>query len=297
MAILVTGGSGFIGSALSTKLSDLGYEVYITGVTGEQSPKCTAWLDLNQEANWSNLKDNLDVIFHLAANNDTLYTDREDIFTSNVVNSISLFNKAFAMGCRKFCYASSAAVYGDSPAPYFENKTQISPLNVYAESKAALEDHAAHWASIHKTTMIGLRFCNIYGPGESHKGNRASMIYQMYKQMQTGLRPRIFTDGTQKRDWLHVEDACRCLIAASSYDGIDIFNCGSGRSISFNDLVVILNKHLGTNFEPDYIVNHKISAYQSYTECDMTKTMKKLNFSPEYELSEGIENMALTATS
>ena len=292
MAVLITGGTGFIGSSLANKLSEMGMEVFISGFDGEQKPKCKARLNLAYD--WKILKDaGLNTVYHLAANNNTLDTDKDGMFAANVKDAMTVFHKALDIGCKKFVYASSTAIYGNSPAPYIEDKTPIKPLNVYAESKARLEEYASYFANMNQVNMVGLRFCNVYGPGEGHKGKRASMIYQLYHQMCDGINPKIFTDGTQKRDWLYVEDACSCLLAASMLNGIDVFNCGSGQAVSFINLVQILNAHLFTAYEPEFIHNPYVAAYQSYTECNMTKAKEKLGFVPQYDVAKGVKYLGL----
>ena len=141
--------------------------------------------------------------------------------------------------------------------------------------------------------MVGLRFCNVYGPGEGHKGKRRSMVSQLYKQMAAGEQPKIFKDGTQKRDWAYVDDVCNCLMAASKYSGVDVFNCGSGQAISFLRLIEIINERLGTKFEPEFIDNPNEAAYQSYTECDMKKAQEKLGFIPAYDVMAGLKSLGL----
>jgi ADP-L-glycero-D-manno-heptose 6-epimerase len=289
MTVLITGGTGFIGSFLTNKLTEIGMDVFISGTDGEQNPKCKDRLDLNKKSSWKLLKKNkLEVVYHLAANNDTLNTDYDLMNDANVRYSMEIFNHALDSKCTRFVYASSTAIYGNSPAPFIENKTSINPLNVYAKSKVALEHYASYMAKTYNLNMVGLRFCNVYGPGEDHKGKRASMICQLYKQMLAGNRPRIFKDGLQKRDWIFVEDACSCLIAASKFNGVGVFNCGSGKSITFIELIKIINKQLKTTLEPEFINNTNENSYQSYTKCDMKKTKEQLGFEPKYDVIKGI---------
>lgn len=292
MSVLITGATGFIGSNLANMMNEGGYDVYVTGTSGEQKPKYITKVDLGSTNDWKQLKkNNLSVVIHLAANNDTLDTDRDGMFDANVRDSMALFRRAIDIGVQKFVYASSTAVYGDSPAPYIEGKTPIKPLNVYAESKATLEEYASYLAKSAKVNMVGLRFCNVYGPGEDHKGTRASMIYQLYDLMNNGKNPRIFLDGNQKRDWVYVVDACRCLLAATHYWGVDVFNCGSGAATTFNKLVEILNDKLATKFGIHYFDNPNAAAYQAYTECDMGKARDKLGFVPNFDIYLGIEKL------
>ena len=103
--------------------------------------------------------------------------------------------------------------------------------------------------------IIGLRYFNVYGPREAHKGVPASMVYHLSRQMKTGQRPRIFKYGEQKRDFVYVKDAVEGSIRALNAQASGIYNVGTGQARSFNELIDVLNKCLGTNFEPEYFDN------------------------------------------
>src|SRR5437870_13038674 len=104
-----------------------------------------------------------------------------------------------------------------------------------------------------QVTLAGLRFCNVYGPAENHKGRRASMIYQLARQLQAGRRPRIFRSGEQKREWLYVEDAVEALMRAAGASGG--VNCGTGQPWSFDEIARTVNEVLGTAFDAEYLDN------------------------------------------
>src|SRR2546421_1809134 len=101
--------------------------------------------------------------------------------------------------------------------------------------------------------IVGLRYLNVYGPREAHKGVPSSMVYHLSKQMKAGQRPRIFKHGEQKRDFVYVKDAVEGSVHALDAKTSGIYNLGSGQARSFNELVNVLNTCLGTNFQPDYI--------------------------------------------
>ncbi len=287
MRVLITGGTGFIGSNIAKDLLRLGYEVFVTGRVGE--------LDVPGAENvgyefwnldWKKLG-KVDVVFHEAAINDTTFMDREEMFRVNVRGSQKLFEDAFKNGCRNIVYASSTAVYGNGPVPYKENQ-KLEPLNPYAESKAVFDSWAEEFSSKHpEVKIVGLRYCNVYGPGEGYKGKRATMIWQLAWQMKNG-NPRIFKWGEQKRDYIYVKDVVRAnLLAAEAKDSC-ILNCGFGKATSFNDLIKILNETLGLNRKPEYFDNPYTDMYQGYTECDMSLAKEKIGFVPEYDIKKGI---------
>ena len=291
MRCLVTGGTGLVGSNLTLHLMTEGHEVIITGHEAEQqlpgfTGKCLypSFIGID----WDAIGE-VDVVFHQAALNNTRVLDREEMLRANFESSKALFRYVVEHGCKRIVYASSTAVYGRNPAPYKES----GPFDLntpYAESKKLLEDFAMQFAQEHpEVTIVVLRYCNIYGPRENHKGARATMIYQFAQQMQTG-NPRLFKYGEQKRDYIYVKDVVRANMLAASAQECCIVNCGSGSATSFNRLVEILNETLGFDRKPEYIDNPYESNYQAYTECDMILAREKLGFVPAYSIEAGIQD-------
>lgn len=288
MKIFITGGTGFIGYNLIKRLLLLGHQITTTGVKTENKlPSEVKILNLGLNGIEEKHLENQDICFHLSANNDTLDNDKEEMFKSNVHDPIKLFKKLFEKGCKKFIYASSTAVYGDAPSPYTE-ETKTNPLNVYAESKLEFDKFAMEFAVQNKINIIGLRYCNIYGPHEEHKNKRASMIYQMYKSMIQNKSPKLFEDGNQKRDWCYVKDVVEANIKCIDYENNDIFNIASGKSISFNNLLFTFNSLLNKKILPEYIQCEFSEKYQSNIECDISKAKEKLNWTPKYNVTKGI---------
>ncbi|MFH1282365.1 MAG: NAD-dependent epimerase/dehydratase family protein, partial [bacterium] len=216
MRCVITGGTGFIGSNLALHLIEQGDEIIITGHDAEQKlpPFKGRYLQPTFLGfDWDSVG-KVDALFHQAAINDTTNMDRDQMLKANFESSKQLFEKMVDMGCRRIVYASSTAVYGDLPAPYKEH-VPLKPLNPYAESKKALDEFAMNFAKEHPDVIIvGLRYCNVYGPREDHKGKRASMIYQLAQQMING-NPRIFKYGEQKRDYIYVKDVVTANMLAA----------------------------------------------------------------------------------
>lgn len=275
MNILISGGSGFVGHNLATKLHALGYNVYsISGGNGNPAVGTVIYRGIFGIAD---LPEKIDCLFHLAANNDTRYNNLEDIMRINVDDSIHLFNMCFHNGCRTFIYASTAAVYGNSPAPYVE-ETPVCPLTPYAKSKLRLETEVEKFAKEKNVRTVGLRYCNIYGPGESHKGKRASMIRQLLDCKDAGRRPRLFRDGRQRRDWLHVFDAVDAnILAMMNPTASGLFNIGSGVSVSFNEIV----ESIFGKVDVEWVDCPYLSEYQNHTCCNITKARKCFGFNPQ----------------
>lgn len=271
MKILVTGSTGFIGSNIATEFERLGYKVYRLNFRNFDLAKIGK----------------LDAVFHEAAINDTISANEQEIFQANVNLPKKFFQRVVDQGCRRIVYASSIAVYGNTPPPQKED-APLNPLNVYAKSKVALDEFAKNFATANPNVVIvGLRYANAYGHGEGHKGRMASMIYQLAQQVTAG-NPKIFKDGEQKRDFIYIKDIVRANMLALKAKESGIFNCGFGKAITFNSLIEVLCKILRKYRQIEYIDNPYASAYQNHIECDMNLAKAKLGFIPDYDLERGI---------
>lgn len=298
LKILVTGGGGFIGRHITKKLVSDGH--YVTIVSTGSEPESNAHKVLYtslKEIDWKYVTGQ-DVVIHQMANNDTRCMDTEEMYRTNFVGPIKLFDIAYKGGCRKFVYASSTAVYGNSPSPYTE-ESPIDPLTPYAFSKSEFDKYAMMFAkSCKNTSVIGLRYCNVYGPGEDRKGKRMSMIGQMIRNILSKKKFCLFKDGTQKRDWVYVDDVVQANILSMNSEKTGMYNIGSGKeSCSFNQIIDTIYeeaKKMGkslVNKEDivEYIDCPFPESYQSNTENCIDKAIKELNYSPEYDLSSGIK--------
>jgi ADP-L-glycero-D-manno-heptose 6-epimerase len=137
--------------------------------------------------------------------------------------------------------------------------------------------------------IVGLRYFNVYGMGESKKGRSASVIYQLIQQMKEGSRPKLFFDGEQKRDHVYIKDVVSATILATKA-GSGIYNVGSGVANSYNRIVDIINEILGQELEPLYSKNPYEKTYQNYTQADISKFHKEVGYVPKYSLKEGIKD-------
>lgn len=296
MRILITGGTGFVGSHLANYFTEAGHEVIVIGTKTEQKTKAAKYIGLHLSglgAGRLTALGNIDVCFHQAANNDTLDLDRDEMMLANYEAPVQFLSDIMLFcNCKKIVYASSSAVYGNSPAPYKEDETPEVPLNPYGESKMEFDKWAmAVGRRTRGMSVVGLRYSNVYGIGEDHKGNRASMIYQLAKTMIKGGSPKLFRDGSQRRDWIYIKDVVTANLKAMEYTGSGIFNCGSGVATDFNTLVGIINKKLGTWINPTWIDCPFSDAYQTHTQADMSNAEKFLKFTPEYDVERGISEM------
>ena len=162
------------------------------------------------------------------------------------------------------------------------------PANVYAFSKAIMDNLATRVATENRDwIIIGLRYFNVYGPREAHKGVPASMVYHLSKQMKAGQRPRIFKHGEQRRDFVYVKDVVAGSIRSLDAKSSGIYNLGFGQARSFNELISVLNDSLKTSLEPDYFDNPH-AHYQNFTQADLTNARNALGYAPQFPLEAGV---------
>ena len=294
--LLVTGGAGFIGSNLVLELQEQYPHARLTviddfrsgdfknlaGYKGDFVAENLATLDWQRQFG----DEKFDGIFHLASITDTTNHDQFEQTHDNVESFRRLLNFARPNKTR-VVYASSASTYGAARAASSET-SGAAPANVYAFSKAIMDNVARRAAEADEDwVIVGLRFFNVYGPREAHKGVPASMIYHLSKQMTAGQRPRIFKHGEQQRDFVYVKDIVHGCLRAFEALKSGIYNLGAGQARSFNELVAILNRSLGTNFEPEYIENPH-AHYQNFTEADLSAVRDALQYEPRYPLEAGV---------
>lgn len=284
---LITGGSGFVGSHLCNELHRQGWRVYYTGKDGENSPPGVRVGYCLYRIPWRRLP-LIDAVFHQAAITDTTCHDRERLWRVNVYQPLNLFLAALRHSWPVIVYASSASVYGNIPAPFREGGP-LAPLCPYAESKAALDTEAMRLAADTGAVIVGLRYSNVYGMGEEHKNEQASMVSRLLWQMREG-NPRLFKHGEQRRDWVYVKDIVQANLLASRAERSDIYNVGSGEATSFNELVRLWNRYLLTDRQPTYIDNVYHRQYQAHTLLDINRAKVGLEYLPRFPIREGIED-------
>lgn len=294
MRTLVTGGAGFIGSNLAKRLLADGHDVVV--LDDFSSATFKNLVDFRGDVLTLDLfSDDLsplakagpfDVIYHQASITDTTVMDQRKMMQNNAEGFRNLLELAEKWGSR-MVWASSAATYGRGPAPMKESQ-RPEPLNVYGYSKLSMEDLARKHAPRLKHPIVGLRYFNVYGPGEQHKGKFASMIHQLAKQMRAGKRPRIFAPGDQKRDFVYIEDVMQANLRAAASKASGVFNVGAGAAASFNDVVAQLNRVLKTDLPPEYFEN-PYDFFQTWTEADLTDSRAILGYTPKFDLHRGVE--------
>ena len=308
--IMVTGGAGFIGSILHAALVRRGHETVVVDRLGS-------------EGKWRNLRSHpparllppeqiddflaghppLEMVFHLGAISETTATDGDLVWATNVELSLRLWHWCAARGV-PFVYASSAATYGDGSQGFedgLDGLERLQPLNLYGWSKHAFDlaikrilasggPRPPQWA--------GLKFFNVYGPNEYHKGAMISVVKVKHDEVAAGKPPRLFrsdqpdlADGQQRRDFIWVDDVVNVMLwlletpAASG-----LFNLGTGRARSYLDLAHAVCDAAGVAREVEFIdmPQRLRGQYQSYTEAPMQR-LRDAGYNGQFTpLEEGI---------
>ncbi|MBI4895954.1 MAG: ADP-glyceromanno-heptose 6-epimerase [Candidatus Aenigmarchaeota archaeon] len=288
MKIIVTGGAGFIGSNIARELEKQHNVVVLDDFTHTKKENLENFSGDVIKADitsfeWNSVSD-VDVIFHEAAITDTT------IQTNRVIDvNFSAFKTLLACAIKNntdVIYASSAAVYGNGNVPMREDQ-KLSPNNIYGKSKMMMDVYAQDIMKKQKIKIIGLRYFNVFGPGEQFKGSSANMVYQIYCQMLQG-NPRLFKFGEQKRDFVYIKDVMHANILALRSKASGIFNVGTGTATSFNAIVDIINTTLETHRTPEYFDN-PFRFTQDETCADLTRVRDVLGYEPRYTTQQGIE--------
>ncbi|MBN2251893.1 MAG: ADP-glyceromanno-heptose 6-epimerase [Candidatus Altiarchaeota archaeon] len=293
MAVVVTGGSGFIGSNIALRLQEEGRDVIVIddflkghfknleGFEGEIMPESILEADLD------GIRD-LEAVYHQAAITDTTVADQKLAMNVNYVGFRRLLGHAVKKNI-PFIYASSAAVYGNAPAPQREENAGC-PSNIYGFSKWLCDCTAKRYMEEYESPIVGLRYFNVFGPGEGYKGKMASMILQLSSQMLEGKSPRIFKYGEQKRDQVYVDDVVTANLLAAKAKRSCIVNVGSGESVTFNHVINVLNEVLGLDHKPIYFDNPYKDFYQEETTADLTLARKCLDYEPKWKFKDAVRD-------
>ena len=306
--VLVTGGAGFIGSNLAFYFQDnypdcqvvvfdkfrdeetfsngnlksFGHFKNLLGFKGVVISG-----DLNNTQDLDKLKEyKFDYIFHEAAISDTTVLDQRIMIDTNVNAFKNLLDMAVEMNAHMI-YASSAATYGDSDRFSIGYE---SPNNVYGFSKLMMDNIAKTYMQKSSISIVGLRYFNVYGQREFFKNKTASMILQFGLQLLRGENAKLFEGSDEiKRDFIYVQDVIQANIKACAPKRSGVYNVGTGKARSFQDIVDILKKELQITRKDIYIPNPFIGQYQFFTQADISLSEEFLDYKPRFSLEDGIK--------
>ncbi|QCJ45966.1 NAD-dependent epimerase/dehydratase family protein [Haloprofundus sp. MHR1] len=295
--ILVTGGAGFIGSNLANHLAESNDVIALDdGYLGTPENLGDEVEFVNASVLDEDLPTDVDVVFHLAALSS--YAMHEDDPTKgarvNVEGFVNVVEQARDDGCDTVVYASTSSIYGNRTEPSPEDM-DVTVNTGYEASKLARECYAEYFANHYDMSMAGMRFFSVYqgyGGAEEHKGEYANIIAQFADDIANGRSPKIYGDGTQTRDFTHVNDIVRGLVAAAEHRLTGVYNLGTGESYNFNTVVELLNEELATEVEPEYVENPiPDSVYVHDTMASIEKMRKATKWVPQISFEEGIERV------
>jgi len=292
--IIVTGGAGFIGSALIAALNKRGItDILVVDEHGKDKCKNLANLSFADYAEKNNflktvvekkISSSLESVFHMGACSDTTETDAEYLGKNNYEYTKLLAQWATDANIR-FIYASSAATYGDGSAGFSDDEEKIEnlkPLNPYGYSKQLFDLWARRAGLLEK--IVGLKYFNVFGPNEYHKGDMRSFVVKAFEQINAKGKVGLFKsyrneykDGQQLRDFLYVKDAVdMTLFFLDNPQLSGLFNIGTGKARTWNDLAAVVFTAIGKSVKIEYIdmPDSIRNQYQYFTEADISKLRK-----------------------
>ena len=303
--IVVTGGAGFIGSNLVKELNRRGERDILVVDELSDGHKFVNLADCDI-ADYLDRDDYLDrlisgdmpapeVVFHQGACSTTTEWDGRYMMANNFEYSKTLLHYCQAQSV-PFIYASSASVYGAGPV-FSEGLENEQALNVYGYSKFLFDQYVRRHMESFTSQVVGLRYFNVYGPREQHKGSMASVAFHFNNQIRESDEVRLFegcdgyADGEQRRDFIYVGDVINVNLWFQENTQVSgVFNCGTGRSQSFNDVAkAVIDWHGRGEIRYVPFPEHLKNAYQSFTEADMALLRKAGYDQPFLSVEQGVK--------
>ncbi|WP_458734195.1 ADP-glyceromanno-heptose 6-epimerase [Zobellella taiwanensis] len=307
--IIVTGGAGFIGSNLVKTLNDQGHTDVVVIDDLTDGTKFVNLVDLtiadyldkdeflhrivsgDEFEEWGGIE----VIFHEGACSATTEWDGKFMMENNYEYSKDLLHYCLERDI-PFIYASSAATYGGRNDNFIEEPQYEQPLNVYGYSKQLFDQYVRRLMPEIRSQVVGLKYFNVYGPREQHKGSMSSVAFHLNTQLHKGENPKLFEgcdgfgNGGQMRDFIYVGDVCRVnLWFWQNPEVSGIFNCGTGRAEPFQHVAeAVINYHGKGQIEYIPFPDHLRGRYQSFTQADLTK-LRAAGYLHEFKtVAEGV---------
>ncbi len=292
MAVLVTGGAGFIGSHVAEALVARGEDVVVlddlSSGKRENLPEGVRLVegDIREPQDDLFAEINPAVCFHLAAQADVRVSVArpEHDAAINVLGTVNLLQAALEQDTRIVFSSTGGAIYGECERPAPEDAPR-RPLAPYGTSKLAGEEYLATYNRLHETRHVTLRFGNVYGPRQDPHGE-AGVVAIFFNRLLSGEQPKIFGDGSQTRDYVYVADVVRATLAAAELDG-GVFNVGTGRETSVVELSELCRRVAGReDVEPVFAPPRPGELQRSV--LDISRAVDELGWRPEHSLEDGL---------
>ncbi len=301
--VLVTGGAGFVGSHLVAQLVEMGHQVrvlddlstgHLDNLAEVQSRVEFLPGDVADPRAAQTAVEGVEWVFHHAALASVpLSVERpEATHRACATGTLVLLDAARRAGVKRFIYAGSSSAYGDQPTAAKRESDPVEPTSPYGAAKLAGELYCRSFYRSYGLETVVLRYFNIYGPRQDPNGPYAAVIPRFVQAIVTGERPVVFGDGTQSRDFVHVNDVVQAnLLAAQCPEAPGrTFNVGSGRSTTLLELLEVLGEIFGRRIEPRFDPPRPGDIHQSL--ADITLARQVLGYQPRISLRQGLESTA-----
>jgi len=297
---LVTGGAGFIGSHLVDALVERGDRVRVLDNFSTGKRKNLRSVIQQVELIEGDTRDlplcckateGVEFVFHLAALHEVVRSVEEPLETHqiNATGTMNILLAARDAHVKRLVFASSSAVYGDSPiVPRAEKSSPLPFSSPYSASKLIGEFYCRLFSGLYSLETVCLRFFNVYGPRQDSASQYASVIPKFISALRSGTAPVIFGDGEQSRDFIFIADCIEAVLRACYRPGISgsVFNVGTGRQTTVNQLCHLLQRILGTNFVPRLEAPRPGDIRHDYAEIEMAR--QALGYEPRWDMYQGL---------
>lgn len=294
--VVVTGGCGFIGSNLVEELIKLGFEVVVLDnlTTGKieniKGLKCKVVIaDIRDLKALRDIFVDTECVFHQAALPSVARSIKDPVLTNdvNITGTLNVLIASRDCEVEKVIYASSSSVYGDTPTLPKREDMKPNPKSPYAVSKLAGEYYCRVFSEVYGLKTVCLRYFNVYGPKQDPYSEYSAVVPRFICRIIKGKPPIIFGDGNQTRDFTFVEDVVKANILAMKKNVEGIFNIATGKRVSIKNLAEMIMEIVGAKLKPIYDKPRPGDIRHSL--ADISLTMKKLGYKPEYDLRKGLE--------
>lgn len=296
--VLVTGGAGFIGSHLCRRLVKEGHEVRALDdlSSGHRSNLGDADVDLmvgdlRDPSTAQHAVEDAEIVLHHAAIASVQYSverplDEQEV---NVVGTLRILEAARQAGVRRVVFAASAAAYGTDPIVPKREDMPALPVSPYGLSKVAGEHYCRVWSHVYGLETVCLRYFNIFGPRQDPTSPYSGVISIFARQMLDGVAPTIHGDGEQSRDFTCVDNVVAANLAAlvAPVAAGEVYNIGTGRGVTVNELVVALNQTIGSDLQPKHGETRTGDVRASI--ADISRARRDLGYEPQVSFEQGLE--------